>query len=80
MLGLALAIDVVGGLGIKDQRQVQYIEPNYRILAIMPVLVPHSCGSEDQITATHGAFLAVDVRPGTFALDHHAHGVRRMPV
>ena len=44
----------------------------------MAVLVPQAGRREDQVAAAHRALLAVDRGVGAFALDDHAHRVRRV--
>ena len=73
--GLAVAVDVVAGLHVKDEGQVQHIEPDDGVCAVVAVFVPQARGGQDQIAPAHGTFLAVHGGPGTFAFHHHAHRV-----
>jgi hypothetical protein len=56
-------------------RQVQHVQPDHGLGAVVAVLVPQAGGREDQVAAAHRALLAVHRGPGAFALDDHAHRV-----
>ena len=77
---LALAIDVVAGLGVIDQRQIQHVEPDHRRGAVVTMLMPQASRGQDQITTAHGALLAVHCGVSALAFHDHAHGVRRVAV
>ena len=77
---LAVAINVVAGFHVMHERQVEHVEPDHRLMAIMAVLVPQAGRRQDQVAAAHRAFLAVDRGPGALALHHHAHRIGRMPM
>jgi hypothetical protein len=77
---LRLAFCDVGGFAVVDDGQVEHVEPDHGLRAVVAVLVPHAGGRQDQVAATHRAFLALDRGVGALALDDHAHGIGRVAV
>lgn len=80
MDALARPLQVVRRLDVIHQRQIQYIQPDYRPSAIVAMLMPQASGGQDEVTTLHRAFFAIDQRPGPLALHHHAHGIGGMAV
>src|SRR6266508_2852637 len=76
-LRIALLHDLVQR---RDERKIQTVEPQYRLLRIVGVIVPGELGRENQITGLHDALLAVDRRVSTVALNNEAQRRRRVAV
>ena len=67
---------MVGGFHVIDQRQVEHIEPNHRVGAIVAMLVPQTGGRENQVATAHRAFLAIHRGVRALAFHNHAHRIR----
>ena len=73
--GLSVAIHVVRHFHVIGQRQIQHIQPNDRLGAIVAVFVPQACGRQNQITSAHRALFTIDSGVSTLALHNHAHRI-----
>ena len=87
VIGYCLSAGIAGGLARKfliepdaiekfHQREVEDIDPYYRLGAVIAVVVPGTVGGEDQIAAGGLATLALDRRVAAAVGQDRAAGVR----
>ena len=57
-----------------DDRQVEYIEPDHRLIGIVAVIVPGPGWRDDKVTRPHAGLLAVHRRIGTLAVENITQG------
>jgi hypothetical protein len=55
-----------------QQRDVQTVEPDDRLLAEVAVVVPSPGGRDDEVAAAHRRALAIDRRVRALAVEHEA--------
>jgi hypothetical protein len=60
--------------------QIESVEPNHGLLALVSVVVPLPLGCEDDIPGLHVEFVALDGGEGAGALDDETQGKGIVPV
>ncbi len=63
-----------------DDRQVEAVEPEHRLVAVVRVVVERPRRREHQVAGVHVACIAIDGRPHAAAFEDEADGRRRVPV
>ena len=65
-------------LEIADHGRVEPVRPDHGRLALVAVIVPRHGGGDHEVTAPHHALVALDGGERALAVEHEAHGVRRV--
>ena len=73
-VGLRLRRALLGEAGVEEahQRDVEPVEPDDRIVAVVAVVVEGPRRRDDEVAVAHRRALAVDRRVGAFAVEHEA--------
>jgi putative membrane protein len=81
-VGLRLLRALLGEAGVEesDQRDVEAVEPDHRLAAVVAVVVEGPRRRDDEVAEAHRRALAVDGRVGAFAVEHQAQRRLRVPV
>ena len=79
-VGLRLRRALLGEAGVEEahQRDVEAVEPDHRLVAVVAVVVEGPRRRDDEVAVAHRRALAVDGRVGALAVEHQAQ--RRLAV
>ena len=73
---------VLGERGVEelDDRDVEAVEPEHRLVGLVAVVVPRHRRRDDEVAVVHRRPLAVHGRVRAVAFEHEAQGALRVPV